>query len=67
MVVNPNEQQVEMWLKWRGPSRAVAPGVRFTPGERVLVEVSRKFTPERLQGLAYKSGFHMQVCVFWRG
>ena len=30
-------------------------------GERVLVEVSRKFTPERLAGLAYKSGLYIQV------
>jgi uncharacterized SAM-dependent methyltransferase len=36
-------------------------GVSIAAGERVLVEVSRKFTPERLAGLAYKSGLYIQV------
>lgn len=36
-------------------------GVAIAAGERVLVEVSRKFTPRKLAGLAYNSGLYTQV------
>lgn len=61
MVVNSQEQQVEMWLVCKANTGCLAPGISCTAGERVLVEVSRKFTPTGLQGLAYKSGLFIQV------
>ena len=59
--VNAEQTQVEMWLRSRAALGEVAPGVAIAAGERVLVEVSRKFTPAKLAGLAYQSGLYIQV------
>jgi len=36
-------------------------GVAIEKGERILMEISRKFLSEQLRGLAYQSGFYFQV------
>lgn len=59
--VNPTETQVEMWLRAKTDIGRLADGVNISTGERVLVEVSRKFTPQKLAGLAYNSGLYIQV------
>lgn len=72
VVVNPNDEQVEMYLvcpaafELRIPKQtrekkenASDPGVsvvRFAKGERILMEVSRKYTLERIEALARSSG-----------
>ena len=61
--MNSQKQQVEMWLVSRYDTGCLAPGVACTVGERVLVEISRKFTAAGLQGLAYKSSLYIQVCL----
>lgn len=60
--VNEKEQQVEMWL--RSKDDIELPVVSINQGERLLVEVSRKFTTQRLAGLAYRSGLYIQA--HWR-
>lgn len=44
-----------------GEALDIGNGVAFSEGERVLMEVSRKFTTEHLRGLAYNSGFFFEV------
>ncbi len=61
MVINGEKKQVEMWLVSKADTGEVAPGISIAAGERVLVEISRKFTVEQLQGLAYNAGLYMQV------
>jgi len=61
VVINGKKKQVEMWLVSKGDTGEVAPGISIAAGERVLVEISRKFTVEQLQGLAYNAGLYMQV------
>ena len=61
VVVNNDKQQVEMWLVSKADTGEVAPGISIAADERLLVEISRKFTPEKLQGLAYSAGLYMQV------
>lgn len=64
MDINAAETQVEMWLRARMDIGALADGVVVAGGERILVEVSRKFTPQKLAGLAYNSGLYIQVSCF---
>ncbi|KAL4443671.1 hypothetical protein ABPG75_011408 [Micractinium tetrahymenae] len=55
-VVNAKLQQVEMWV---GATRRVAdvlPGLHIEAGERVLVEISRKFTTESVAAMAFAAG-----------
>ena len=61
VVINGDKKQVEMWLVSKADTGEVAPGISIAAGERVLVEISRKFTVEQLQGLAYNAGLYMQV------
>ena len=61
MVINSDKKQVEMWLVSKADTGEVAPGISIAAGECVLVEISRKFTVEQLQGLAYNAGLYMQV------
>ncbi len=61
VVVNGVKKQVEMWLVSKADTGEVAPGISIAAGERVLVEISRKFTVEQLQGLAYNAGLYMQA------
>ena len=57
-----NWLQVEMWLEARHTVPSVVAGVDICKGERVLMEVSRKFTVQDIRELAFKSGFFVQVC-----
>lgn len=76
VVVNPVDQQVEMYLvcpasfELRIPKKASSPRadaddgaafdvVRFSEGEKVLMEVSRKYTLERIEQLARSSGVEL--------
>lgn len=60
--------QVEMFVIAR-QSQSINGGISFHKGERVLMEVSRKFLPEQLRPLAYQAGFIFQVilCSFALG
>ena len=44
-----------------GESLDLGDGVRIEDGERILIEVSRKFTSEQLRSLAYQAGYCFQV------
>ena len=48
-------RQVEMWLVARRRLANLVPGRHVGAGERVLVEVSRKFSPQCISALAYDS------------
>ena len=50
-----------MWLEAGEELDDIIPGVRLAKGERILMEVSRKFTQEKLRALAFQSGFFWQV------
>ena len=58
VAINEAARRVEMWVVCPAgvPAGAVAPGVGFAPGERVLMEVSRKFTVEAVEELAAAAG-----------
>ncbi|KAL4447235.1 hypothetical protein ABPG77_007268 [Micractinium sp. CCAP 211/92] len=55
--VNPKLQQVEMWVRARRRVPDVLRGLHIEAGERVLVEVSRKFTTESVAAMAFAAGF----------
>ena len=50
-----------MWLEAGEDIDDLIPGSRLVQGERILMEVSRKFTQEKLRGLAFQSGFFWQA------
>ena len=50
-----------MWLEAAEKLTDIAPGVTIQRGERILMEVSRKFTQDALCSLAFQSGFFWQV------
>lgn len=60
VLINEGATQVEMRLACPAPAGiaagAIAPGVGFAPGEQVLMEVSRKFTPASVDALAAAAG-----------
>jgi uncharacterized SAM-dependent methyltransferase len=58
VAINEAARRVEMWVVCPAgvPAGAVAPGVGFAPGERVLMEVSRTFTVEAVEELAAAAG-----------
>ncbi|KAK2078002.1 hypothetical protein QBZ16_003870 [Prototheca wickerhamii] len=56
-------QRVEMWVAPRRAVRDIVPGVSLAPGERLLVEISRKFTQASLAKLAQGAG--MAVLERW--
>jgi dimethylhistidine N-methyltransferase len=60
-VVNSELRQVEMWVKAKERVDGVLPGVHFSAGERILIEISRKFTPQDITGLAKDAGLCVQV------
>lgn len=60
-VVNKDLRQVEMWIEAKADVDQVLPGVDITQGERIMMEISRKFTPEDISGLALNSGLCIQV------
>ena len=61
VVVNAEEEQVEMYLVARESVPDVFPGVTIARGERVLMEISRKFTSSGLRALYFEAGFCHQV------
>ena len=52
-----------MWLVAEEDVLQVIEGVDIRKGERVLMEMSRKFTPEDIRQLAFQSNFYVQVLV----
>ena len=52
--------QVEMYLI-AGESLTLSKDCQIAKGERILMEVSRKFRPEQLRELAFQAGFLCQV------
>lgn len=44
--------------------RDVLPGIHVAAGERILMEVSRKWTAQDLRMLAYRSNYSIQVRVY---
>ena len=51
-----------MWLVANEDVPNVVEGIDIHKGERILMEMSRKFTPENIRQLAFQSGFYVQVC-----
>ena len=47
-----------------GENISLGQGMSIERGERILMEISRKFQTEQLRGLAYHSGFYFQVSLF---
>jgi dimethylhistidine N-methyltransferase len=60
-VVNEDLRQVEMWVIAKESVENVLPGVNFCAGERILMEISRKFTPQDITGLAKDAGMCVQA------
>jgi len=55
-VVNAEMQQVEMWVEAKETVRNVLPGLHIQKGERILMEISRKLTPQGISVLAQRCG-----------
>ena len=53
--------QVEMWLLAPESLHIAGTNIHIKKGERLLMEVSRKFTPMRLRALAFNAGWCWQV------
>ena len=53
--------QVEMWLVVNEEVKGLFDSVDILKGERILMEMSRKFTPEDIRQLAFQSNFYVQV------
>ena len=60
-VVCSELQQVEMWVEAQEDVNHVLPGVSVAKGERVLMEISRKFTPQGIAALAQRAGLCIEV------
>lgn len=60
-IYRPDREQVEMYLYARKPQQVNLPPLgtvlTLAPGERILTEISRKFTPESLDCLLAQGGF----------
>lgn len=52
-----------MYLKAEAPLPDILPGVGIAKGEEILMERSRKFTPDGLQQLATMAGFRIPAEV----
>lgn len=50
-----------MWLVVTEEVKGLFDGVDILKGERILMEMSRKFTPEDIRQLAFQSNFYVQV------
>lgn len=57
----PRAWQVEMHAVPCRPVRDLVPGVSLEAGEKLLVEISRKFTPASIAALAEEAGLVLQV------
>jgi len=55
--------QVEMWLVANEDVKGVCDSVDIHKGERILMEMSRKFTLEDIRQLAFQSDFYVQVAA----
>ena len=55
--------QVEMWLVANEDVKGVCDSVNIHKGERILMEMSRKFTLEDIRQLAFQSNFYVQVAA----
>jgi hypothetical protein len=55
--------QVEMYMEAVRDVQDILPGVHVAAGERILMEVSRKFTARGLHSLAFHSSFFIQVTL----
>ncbi|KAG0553605.1 hypothetical protein KC19_12G024700 [Ceratodon purpureus] len=64
VVVNDVLRRVEMYLKFTEEMVLPDHNIHIMRGERVLVEVSRKFTCDDFNRLANEAGFHIDVA--WR-
>ncbi|CAM6124876.1 unnamed protein product [Calypogeia fissa] len=62
--INSKDRFVEMYLKFPRGISLFRHNVNISPGERVLMEISRKFTVEDIQYMAQESGLH--VLKAWR-
>lgn len=64
-VYNAERARIEMYLVARRAVRAHFPGLGETlslaPGERILTEISRKFTRDSLEGLLEAGGFRLEA------
>ncbi len=52
-----------MWLVANEDVTGLLDGVDIYKGERILMEMSRKFTPEDIRQLAFQSNFYVQVAL----
>ena len=52
-----------MWLVANEDVKEVCDSVDIHKGERILMEMSRKFTLEDIRQLAFQSNFYVQVAV----
>ncbi len=52
-----------MWLVANEDVKGVCDSVDIHKGERILMEMSRKFTLEDIRQLAFQSNFYVQVAV----
>ncbi|GJP45889.1 hypothetical protein CLOM_g5228 [Closterium sp. NIES-68] len=64
VVVNSDLRRVEMWLEFPHSFSFPRTPVSIGAGERVLMEISRKFTPQDIAALASKSAMLMHAA--WR-
>ena len=62
--INHELTQVEMWVRAKQDMHDVVPGIHVTKGERLLVEISRKFTLDDVSALACLS--HFVVHSTWK-
>ncbi|OAE24418.1 hypothetical protein AXG93_4530s1200 [Marchantia polymorpha subsp. ruderalis] len=58
--INKQLKQVEMYLRFPQGLAVPEHGIHIRPGERVLMEISRKFTRESIQKMTENVGFHLQ-------
>lgn len=61
VIVNAELRQVEMWLIAQRDIKDVLPCIDIVKGERVLMEISRKFTREDISSLAFNSLYCIEV------
>ena len=60
-VVNAEQRRVEMWLRAKRPVQGLLPGVDVAAGDKVLMEISRKFRPQDVAALVDAGGLCMQA------
>lgn len=60
VVINPVDRRVEMWLVANEDVKGVCGSVDIHKGERILMEMSRKFTLQDIRQLAFQSNFYVQ-------